>query len=717
MNYTGLSILGSMILTLSFASTKLMANVNMHHITGNTLLLQTQNSTIDTTKKVEIAEVHIKSSQRAIDSRTTWQLSQGDLRENMGKDLAHQLANIPGVAILKTGANISKPIINGLYGSRIIMLNNGVKHESQQWGNDHAPEIDPFFFQQISVIKNADAVRYGAEAMGGIIRLEPNPISDKKLKGQINIIGNSNGRGGIVNTILEGTKDKFKFRGSITAGKAGNLKTPSYYLGNTGKEELHSNLQFGYTIGQWNLDLRLSQFNSKIGLFEGAHIGSIDDILARINSDEPFEEYNFSYSIRSPRQQVNHQMGKLNATKVYSEGKKLEFTYSYQRNGRKEFDLRRVASDDTPMANLKLHTQQIEAIYHAYGAQLGFSGSLQVNNNIAGTGTTPLIPNFDNYNTGLFFKNRHQIGNSILEYGARYDYRYFDVAGYRYDHTAVSDAGIVNTYLLQETRHFHNISGAIGISHTINPGIQFKSNASLAWRAPNANELYADGIHHGTGTYEIGNPNLLAERGLKWMNSLEAQYEKFDFKLDLYTQLIDNYIYSNPAVDSVKQTIRGTYPVFLYKQTNALFFGFDAQLNWQPTNKLGYTINASWIQAKDITQDRYLPYIPAFRLMHQLTLQLTDHQTTNSYIKLGHQYVAKQKRYELDSDFAAPPAGYHLVDFAAHTKLFSTEKSAANIIFQIDNLFNTKYRDYLDRMRYYSHAQGRNLAIKLQYTF
>ncbi len=717
MNYTGLSILGSMIFAFPFAATPLLANDTMHHMIGNNLFAQTQVGSMDTTKNVEIDEVQVKSSKRAIDSRTTWQVSQPELRESMGKDLAHQLAQIPGVAILKTGTNISKPIINGLYGSRIIMLNNGVKHESQQWGNDHAPEIDPFFFQQVSVIKNADAVRYGAEAMGGIVKLEPNPISEEKLAGQINVIGNSNGRGGVMNAILEGTRNKFKYRWSITAGKAGNLKTPSYYLGNTGKEELHSNFQLGYTIGQWNLDLRLSQFTTKIGLFAGAHIGSVDDILARIGSDEPFEDYDFTYTIQSPRQQVNHQMAKISATKEYSEGKKLEFTYSYQRNGRKEFDLRRVASDDTPMANLDLHTQQIEAIYHAYGAQLGFSGSLQVNNNIAGTGTTPLIPNFDNYNTGLFIKNRHQLGSTIFEYGARYDYRYFDVAGYRYDHTSVSDAGIVNTYLLQETKHFHNVSGAIGISQPINSVIQFKSNASLAWRAPNANELYADGIHHGTGTYEIGNHNLRAERGLKWMNSLEAKYEKIDFKLDIYTQLIDNYIYSNPAIDSVKQTIRGTYPVFLYKQTNALFYGLDAQLNWEPINKLGYLISASWIQAKDISQDRYLPYIPAFRFMHQLTLQLTDQQATNSYIKLKHQYVASQKRYELDSDFAAPPAGYQVVDLTAHTKLFSTEKSAANVIFQIDNLFNTKYRDYLDRMRYYSHAQGRNIAVKLQFTF
>ena len=674
----------------------------------------------DTTKNkqnIKLDAVYINRQQHANDPKSKWQLSQQGRRESMGQDLAQQLSQIPGVSILRTGATISKPIINGLYGARIILLNNGVKHESQQWGNDHAPEIDPYFFQQLSVIKNADAVRYGAEAMGGIVQLEPAPFGTDNFKGQVNLVGNSNGKGGSLNTILEGTKKQFSYRFGITAGKSGNLKTPEYYLGNTGKEDLHANLQLAYKAKNWDFDFRLSQYNSKIGLFTGAHIGSPEDIFARIENDKPFETYDFSYEIKSPRQQVSHQLAKLNAIRYFNESKKLELTYSYQGNKRKEFDLRRVESDDTPMANLHLQTQQLEAIYYHNAVQFGLSGSLQVNNNIAGTGTTPLIPNFDNYGIGSFIKNRHELGKTLLEYGIRYDYKYFDVAGYRYDYNNMDQAGIVPTYLLLDRRHFHNISGSIGIVHSIKANHLFKSHASLAWRAPNANELYADGIHHGTGTYEVGNKDLKSEQGVKWMNSYTAKQGAINLQVDTYAQYIANYIYSSPAVDSVKQTIRGTFPVFQYLQTNALFYGVDAQVNFALGKRWDYLINASLTNAKDVTNDKYLPYIPAYRFSQQVTFHLSENTDNNRYVKLKHTYNAKQQRYEANSDFAAPPAAYHLLDLITSSNIYATDKSKATVLFSVDNILNTKYRDYLDRMRYYSHALGRNFSIRLQYTF
>lgn len=724
MNYSGLIILSGILHMLcssidSVQAKEYISNYSTEKACASTELIQQimQRDTIPLIKKVQLDAVHINSKQHAKDTRTHWQLSQQNIRENMGKDLAQQLAQIPGVSVLKTGSTINKPIINGLYGSRIILLNNGVKHESQQWGNDHAPEIDPFFFKQVSVVKNADAVRYGAEAMGGIVQLEPLPFDSTAFAGQINVIGNTNGRGGILNALLEGHINKLHYRGSITAGKSGNVKTPSYYLGNTGKEDIHANLQLAYRLKQWNLDFRLSQFNSNVGLFTGAHIGSIDDILVRIAQEEPFESYDFSYNIQSPRQHVSHQLAKLSAVKQIDENRKLAFKYSYQQNNRKEFDLRRIAADNVPMANLRLHTQQLEAIYNQLGAQIGISGTIQVNNNIAGTGTTPLIPNFDNYSAGIFIKNRHEFGKSVIEYGARYDYKYFDVAGYRYDPNAIDQAGIIGTYLLKDTKHFHNISGALGWTQRFNNNLRLNSNAALAWRAPNANELYADGIHHGTGTYEIGNINLHAERGIKWTSSLEGRWNFLNFQLDAYAQYIDNYIYSNPAVDSVRQTIRGTFPVFQYKQTDAIFYGIDAQVNCELSKHFSYSIHTSWVQAKDISQERYLPYIPAFRVGQYLTYHITSPQTSNSYVKVEHQFVGKQHRYEVGSDFVAPPSAYHLVNFTAHTLLFSSLKTKTSAVLQIDNLFNTKYRDYLDRMRYYSHALGRNISLKLQYSF
>ena len=87
------------------------------------------------------------------------------LRSTMGFGLAESLKQLPGVQTLNTGASISKPIIQGLHSNRVLILQNGVRQEGQQWGSEHAPEIDPFLSTKIQVIKGAGSIRDGGDAL------------------------------------------------------------------------------------------------------------------------------------------------------------------------------------------------------------------------------------------------------------------------------------------------------------------------------------------------------------------------------------------------------------------------------------------------------------------------------------------------------------------------------------------------------------------------
>src|SRR5690606_20859395 len=101
---------------------------------------------------------------------------------------------------------IAKPVINGMHSNRVLIVNNGIKQEGQQWGSEHAPEIDPFIASQITVIKGAESVRYGAEAIGGVILVEPAPLPiNKELSGNLDLVGSSNGQTGIASAMLEGS--------------------------------------------------------------------------------------------------------------------------------------------------------------------------------------------------------------------------------------------------------------------------------------------------------------------------------------------------------------------------------------------------------------------------------------------------------------------------------------------------------------------------------
>ncbi|HMR19816.1 MAG TPA: TonB-dependent receptor, partial [Sphingobacterium sp.] len=554
----------------------------------------------------------------------------------------------------------------------------------------------------------------GPDALAGIILINPSPIkTDRKLNGSLFTVVESNGRSGVVNAQLEGGLEKTTYRVGLTRKKSGNIKSADYYLGNTGLEELNFQGMFGYHDRKNTWELSYNHFGNTLGVFEGAHIGSKEDIMARIAHGRPFEEYSFSYSIHTPKQKVQHDLAKVKWHHEWHEHLHIESIYSVQRNHRKEYDLRRVESDNTPMADMVLTTQALEVLLKTGHTTLGMAGSLQVNNNIPGTGTTPIIPNYDNHTLGIFATQKYYWGSDMMELGLRYDYKYFDVAGYRYDYQNPNGDGSLNQYLLTDQRHFNNLSGIAGVSIAINKHMFWKSHVGLAWRAPSANELYSDGIHHGTGTYEIGDPNLKSEKGIKWVNTLHFDNEWLVANSDIFVQSILDYSYAQPNPDSLRQTIRGTFPLFQYRQTNAFLYGMDLNLTAILHEKLEYAINISTVVGRNAMQQSYLPYMPSDRVQQSFLSRLSK----NAYIRLNHLFVAKQHRYEEGTDYISPPPSYHLFGLVASYSVLLRDQQRIGMQIGVENLLNRPYKDYMDRFRYYAHLQGRNVSLKLNYNF
>lgn len=110
-------------------------------------------------------------------------------------NLGDVIKEIPGVSSINTGNTIVKPVINGLHSSRVLILSNNVRLQDQEWGIDHAPNIDINSINQISVIKGSGVLQYGGDAVGGVIILKPSRIISKDtLFGKTIIGGQSNGR-------------------------------------------------------------------------------------------------------------------------------------------------------------------------------------------------------------------------------------------------------------------------------------------------------------------------------------------------------------------------------------------------------------------------------------------------------------------------------------------------------------------------------------------
>ena len=205
---------------------------------------------------VELSQIDIMDKQPdMIKTQTVNDITAKELDGTRGQSLGESLKLISGVTTLNTGSTISKPMIHGMQGYRVLILNNGIRQEGQQWGNEHAPEIDPFIAQKLSVIKGANAVRYGSDAMAGVILVEPNDLPDTAaVSGELNLVGMSNGQTGVASGILQGCFDKikgFNWRIQGTYKKGGTIKTPTYYLKNTGVEELNFSYALGYHRKNW----------------------------------------------------------------------------------------------------------------------------------------------------------------------------------------------------------------------------------------------------------------------------------------------------------------------------------------------------------------------------------------------------------------------------------------------------------------------------------
>jgi len=651
------------------------------------------------------------------------------LAATRGQSLGESLKNITGLYSIQTGPTISKPVIHGLHSNRIITLNNGIRQEDQQWGTEHAPEIDQFLASRITIIKGAASIRYGSDAIGGVILVEPKAMPTKPgIGGDVNIVGATNGGMGVVSGMIEGGFSKkltgLSWRVQGTLKRSGYVKTPNYYLDNTSYHENNFSGDLHYDHKRWNAEVFYSQFDAKIGLFTGAQVGSFTDLYAAISRPEPILKPGFSYNLDRPYQAIRHNLLKLRAAYRTGGGGTITATVAQQQNSRREYDLLSFSRLTNPELYLKLVTSTADLIWEhrsvknaaggIWSGSAGFNGITQGNVRQF----LFLIPNFRNYGGGVFAIERYASGRWTLEGGLRLDYRW--LRAYFLDETTKQP---YNT-----TRHWQNANGSLGAAYQLRPDLTLTANVSTAWRAPNVADLYSNGLHQSAVAYERGNPNLRPEQAYNGNLVLAYAGKRLSGELGLYNNRIDNYIYLKPdSVPIVRQ--RGAFPAYSYTQVLALFRGIDASLTYKLTDRLSMTSNNSLLYARNQTDDDFLVFVPPNRSDNRLRYELGQTgKLSDLYIQVNGLYVSRQNRVPpvtqqqengqliFQGDFAPPPPAYFLLG----AELGFTAPVAGHelsVILTGTNLANVAYRDYLNRFRYYADEPGRNLSLKLRLPF
>ncbi len=663
---------------------------------------------------LETIKITGKKNQQAV-SMTQNNLKGTELEQLAGKSLGEALTKISGVNSLQTGPTISKPIIHGLHSNRILMLNNGVRQEGQQWGTEHAPEMDPFIAAELSVIKGAASVQYGSDAIGGVILVEPAPLPiSKTFKGKINLVGMSNGRQGIASAQIEGGSSKWKgvgWRLQGTLKKSGDFHTPNYSLTNTAMQESNVSAAFGFKKYHFGMEVFYSYFHTELGILRGSHIGNLTDLQAALEREVPLFTEDFNYDILNPKQKVDHHLAKMN---VYWRGEnwgKLQLLYAFQYDNRKEFDIRRGSRSDIPSLDLDLQSQHIDLTFEhkewsKLKGRMGITGSYKLNRNDPDTGVRPLVPYYNQYGLGAFWIEHLKQENWELEAGIRYDFQ----------HLLVKKFSTTNE-LLEPTFNFHNVSASIGGMVDFNGKLSFRSNLGTAFRPPSINELFSEGLHHGAAAIEEGDADLTTEKSWKWVQTLQYNdSKKWQWEVSAYAHWLKDFIYLTPTGEQ-RLTIRGAFPVFQYLQTDARLLGLDGVGQWQFHSKWAWQFKGSLLWAKDVTKGDYLIFMPANRLENSLVYAQKDWgKWKDIEVKLGHTLVGKQNRVPANVDFTEPPESYQLIHFEVGAK-FPLQQNTLGIHFEVQNVFNTVYRDYLNRLRYFADETGRNFALRLNYHF
>lgn len=676
-----------------------------------------QNGKSKLNKEQNIGEIVVTGvRQQASINSVSNKIDESLIDRSMGKSLASILEHVSGVSSIQTGTTVAKPVINGMYGNRILIVNNGARQTGQQWGVDHAPEIDQNSSGSIEVIKGAESVRYGSEALGGIIVMNQKalPYGQTALSGHLRTLYGNNGKRYSVVAQAEGTMPFSKnlaWRLQGTYANSGDQSTAKYVLNNTGYREHDFSASLGYKLNALKLEGYYSMYNLKLGVLNSAQLGSEDLLKERIALGQPAEVYPYSRHINYPFQQIVHHtaIGKV----YFDAGKYGNFFWqtAFQADDRQENRIRRMNLSYIPAVSMYLTSFQNQLkwnlAYNKWNTEAGATYLHIRNRNQTGTGVVPLIPNYTEYDLGIYAIQKYRNGNWTAEAGIRFDNQETRASGYDY------------TGKLYGGHHvFSNFSYNLGTSYRFNEQLKLTSNLGLAWRAPHVHELYSNGNELGSGMFVMGDSTMHSEQSTKWVTSLSYRSAFAEVRVDAYLQWINGYIYDEPLKGRYVTVISGSYPLFQYKQTGAFFRGIDFDVRLRPIQHVEYHLLSGLIWANEKQTGNYLPYIPSARFDHDITWEDIRVGKGNAWLQLKHRLVLKQTRFNPANDLIdfTPPT-YNLFGLEAGIDWPLGERNKLRMLLAADNLFNKEYKEYTNRSRYYAHDMGRDIRFSIGWFF
>ena len=635
------------------------------------------------------------------------------IEEHFGGSLMQTLSRLPGVQAMSVGSGESKPVIRGLGFNRVLVAENGIKHEGQQWGDDHGLEIDQYGIDQAEVVKGPASLTYGSDAIGGVINLRSNTIPMSKFAGQVSIFGRTNNESIGSSVRLAGRNDKFWYKANATWADYADYKVPAdsieYYsywirlkdrrLRNTAGRELDGSLMLGYAGNGWNTSFRIANVNTKAGFFANAH--GLEVRLSDIDYDSSRRDIDLPYHT------VNHLLVSLHTDWSWADGT-AETNLAYQDNRQRELS-EPVSHGYMPIPPNSLErsfTKQTFAAHAKATQQVGrhelqAGASVEYQRNRRG-GWGFILPDFEQLALGGFAMDKWELGNKLsLTAGVRFDHgkvrthSYHDwyktpvkapAAGYPTDSAYMERSANLG-------RSFNSFTWSVGVNRMLGQWV-LKLNVGKSFRMPIAKELGMDGVNYNLFRYEKGNTRLKPEES--YQADAGIVYEKGGLSVQLtpYINYFPNYIYLNPT-PQYKEGLQ----LYYYTQSRVLRWGFETSVSWKILPCLRLDADGEYLYARQLSGEKRgygLPFSTPWSARAELRYLLsTQHPAKSGFVALEWQVVGSQNRI-------VPPEektkGHQLLN-ASIGKNFSLGGNQLELTLRGENLLGKRYYDHTSYYR------------------
>ena len=618
--------------------------------------------------------------------------------------LGDSIAHMAGVDTVSTGGQAGKPVIRGLAGNRVRVLQDGVPQDFQQFGIRHAPTVDPINAYRIDVVRGPMSVIFGSDAMGGVVNVisAQVPIYNEELVSSalVNLsYGTNNDQVG-TSLQVEGGKAQWGWVSSYHREKADNFVTPSADINSVNDS---SRPRFTGEIPFTNFSIE------SVSLASGFVSDAFDWTVRYTDFSN---EQNFLQPNSVPTgQHLDNKNVLSDMTFHLTELWNVHFILNWQKNKRVAGtgvsfeELSSLSSD----LNIELERTQSKLVFEhddssAWKGQFG--AEYIYKDQVTNIGT--LVP------------------DTAVGYLAFYAYEKFDnelviaELGGRWDKITLEPLNENQQWVENFDRNeWIALTGSMSLSWKLSDNWLFIQRISRGFRAPSIFDLYAGGVHGGVAAYQTGNSELVEEYSFNKEVGLNYISKKIQASVTLYQNTFKDYIYQ---ADTGTTHQPSGLPLFEMRQGDAEIEGLEIGASFKITQHVDWEFNANIINSELMSTGSELPLMPANSFYQRLGYNLGDISSFSDInFVIEHEYKNNKLiagKFEPFAQYDFLPFGtastdqYHLLNIGVSAQL-PVYGHPVTLTVKANNLTDEVYRDFLDTYKGYALGMGRNVQVNL----